>query len=69
MGKNFNYVEDPIEQAQETEGQTKLPGDFSKDLKASEKHDKEMSKVKSAEVKNAEPQGVAQWSTYENLAV
>jgi Mn-containing catalase len=41
-----------------------LQDDFSKDLKATEKLDKEMSKVKSAEVKDAEPKGVAQWSTY-----
>ena len=65
MGKNFNYVENPIQQAQETEGQTKLPDDFSKELKATEKFDKEMSAEKSAEVKNADPKGVAQWSTYE----
>src|SRR5580698_10426088 len=69
MGKEFIYVDKPIQQAQETEGQTKLPDDFSKELKASEKLDKEMSKVKSAEVKNAEPQGVAQWSTYEKVPV
>ena len=64
MGKEFNFVENPIRQVQETEGQTKLPDDFSKELKAADKLDKEMSKTKSAEVKNAEPEGVAQWSTY-----
>jgi len=64
MGKEFNYVEDPITQVQETEGQTKLPDDFSAEIKESEKLNKDMSKVKSTEVKNAEPKGVAQWSTY-----
>jgi Mn-containing catalase len=64
MGKEFNYIADPLSQVQETEGQTKLPGNFSADLKASEKLDKEMSKVKSSEVKDVEPAGVAQWSTY-----
>ena len=64
MGKEFNYIADPLTQVQETEGQTKLPGNFSADLKASEKLDKEMSKVKSTEVKDSEPAGVAQWSTY-----
>lgn len=64
MGKDFVYVEDPITQAQETEGQTKLPDNFSKELKAKEKADKQLSAEKSAEVKNAEPDGVAQWSTY-----
>ena len=69
MGKEFIYVEKPLQQAQETEGQTKLPEDFSKELKAAEKLDKEMSAVKSAEVKNAEPKGIAQWSTYGEVAV
>jgi Mn-containing catalase len=64
MGKEFVYVEKPLQQAQESEGQTKLPEDFSKELKAKEKLDKEMSAVKSTEVKDAEPKGVAQWSGY-----
>jgi Mn-containing catalase len=64
MGKEFTYVERPLEQVQETEGQTKLPDDFSSELNDAEKLDKQMSKVKSAEVKDAEPKGVAQWSAY-----
>src|SRR6201995_661153 len=52
MGKNYVYVQSPLAYVKDTEGQTKLPGDFSKELKAAEKQDKEMSKVKSAEVKN-----------------
>jgi Mn-containing catalase len=66
MGKEWIYVEKPLDQIQDTEGQTKLPDDFSKELKAAEKLDKEMSAAKSAEVKDAEPQGIAQWSTYAN---
>jgi Mn-containing catalase len=65
MGKEFIYVEKPLQQVQETEGQTKLPDDLSKELKDIAKLDKKMSEVKSAEVSNAEPKGVAQWSTYE----
>ena len=65
MGKDFVYVEDPIAQAKETVGQTRLPEDFTKELKAKEKTDKQMSAEKSAEVNNAEPDGVAQWSTYD----
>lgn len=64
MGKEWVYVPDPIAQAKETVGQTKLPGDFDKELKDTEKLDKEMSKVKSAEEKKAEPEGVAQWIDY-----
>src|ERR1700761_7218034 len=61
MGKEFVYVEDPIAQAKETVGQTKLPDDFSKDLKDAEKLDQKMSDVKITEEKKAEPAGVAQW--------
>lgn len=65
MGKEFIYVENPLQQAKDTEGQTKLPDDYSKELKDKEKLDKKMSAEKSAEVTNAEPKGVAQWSTYD----
>jgi Mn-containing catalase len=64
MGKEFIYIEKPLAQVQETVGQTELPDDFRKDLKATGQLDKEMSEVKSAEVKDAEPKGVAQWSSY-----
>ena len=64
MGKNFEYIADPIAYVKETEGLTNLPENFSKALKATEKLDKEMSGAKSAEVKDADPKGVAQWSTY-----
>src|ERR1700759_1177801 len=64
MGKNFEYIADPIAYVKETEGLTSLPEDFSKALKATEKLDKEMSRAKSAEVKDADPKGAAQWSTY-----
>lgn len=64
MGKDFNYIEDPLTQVKETEGQTKLPEDFGKELKATKKQDTEMSALKSTEVKEAEPKGIGQWSTY-----
>src|ERR1700744_184811 len=64
MGKQYNYVENPLIQVKETKGQTVLSEDFSKEVKQSERLNKEMSKVKSEEVSEAEPKGVAQWSTY-----
>jgi len=64
LRKSFVYVSDPIAQVKETVGQTQLPEDFTKDLKDAEKLNKENSKKKSEEVKKAEPDGVAQWSTY-----
>lgn len=64
LGKEWTFVERPLEQVKETEGQTKIPDSYSKEIKAAEKLNREMSAVKSAEVKNAETDGVAQWSFY-----
>src|SRR3978361_776580 len=63
-GLNFEYIADPISYVKKTSGLTALPDDKSKELKSTEKLNKEMSKVKSEEVTRAEPEGVAQWSTY-----
>jgi Mn-containing catalase len=65
MGKSFEYIEDPLTYIKETQGLTELQDDKSKELKQADKLNKEMSQEKSTEVKNAEPEGVAQWSTYE----
>ena len=64
MGKDFVYIENPIAYVKETEGQAIQPKEMEKALAETEKLDKEMSKLKSEEVKQAEPKGVAQWSTY-----
>ncbi|MDB5137176.1 MAG: ydbD [Mucilaginibacter sp.] len=64
MGKDFEYIAGPITYVNETNGLTALPDDKSKELKSTEKLNKEMSKVKSEEVTKAEPEGIAQWSTY-----
>jgi Mn-containing catalase len=68
MGKEFVYVEDPITYIRETKGLTKEEKGMEKEMKATEKLNQEMSEVKSAEVKNADPKGVAQWSIYEAKA-
>jgi Mn-containing catalase len=65
LGKNFEYIEDPVAYVAETRGLSALPEDKSKELKSAQQQDKEMSKAKSAEVKDTEPKGVAQWSNYE----
>jgi len=64
MGKDFVYVEDPISYIRETDGLSKEEKGMEKELKATEKLNRETSEVKSAEVKNTDPKGVAQWSTY-----
>ena len=66
MGKDFVYIENPVEYIRETEGLTSQSKDMDKELKVAEKQNKEMSAFKSAEVKKTDPKGVAQWSTYEN---
>ncbi len=64
LDKNFEYVASPIDYVSETEGLSMLPDDFEAELKSTKKLDEDMSAIKSAEVKEAEPEGVAQWSTY-----
>ncbi|MEZ2335343.1 manganese catalase family protein [Mucilaginibacter sp. RCC_168] len=65
MDREWNYVADPIVYVQETQGCTQTDKELDKELKQTKKLDKEMSANKSTEVKNSEPQGVAQWSTYQ----
>jgi Mn-containing catalase len=67
MGKNWEYVEDPIAYVAETDGLTKQEKGMDKQLADAEKLNKKMSEEKSEEVKSTEPKGVAQWSTYEAL--
>src|SRR6201747_43697 len=64
LGKEFEYIEDPISYVKETRGLSLENKEFDKQLGATEKLNKKMSEVKSEEVKSAEPEGVAQWSTY-----
>jgi Mn-containing catalase len=69
MGKDWEYIADPVSHVKETQGLTELEDDKDKEMKEAEKLNKQMSEEKSAEVKNAEPKGVAQWSTYETTEV
>jgi Mn-containing catalase len=66
MGKDWEFIADPVAFSKETVGLTELPDDKSAELAETEELDKEMSEVKSAEVKDAEPEGVAQWSDYDS---
>jgi Mn-containing catalase len=63
-GKEWIYVEDPIASVKETEGLTVQPKGMDKELAITEKLNEETSKLKSTEVKSADPEGVAQWSFY-----
>ena len=66
MGKQWEYVADPVSHVKETAGLTINEEDKTKELKATAKLDEKMSKVKSEEVKKADPEGVAQWSDYDS---
>jgi Mn-containing catalase len=65
MGKNWEYIEEPIAYVSETDGLSKQEKEMEKPLADAEKLNKKMSEVKSEEVKSTEPKGVAQWSDYE----
>ena len=65
MGKNWEYIEDPIACVKETDGLSIQEKGMDKPLAEAEKLNKKMSEEKSEEVKSSEPEGVAQWSDYE----
>lgn len=48
----------------ETQGLQDREKGIEKEMKLTEKMNKELSKIKSAEITSAEPKGVAQWSNY-----
>ncbi|MDB5025473.1 MAG: manganese catalase [Mucilaginibacter sp.] len=66
MGKQWNYIEDPVAYIKETEGLTVEDKGMENELKETEELDKKMSQVKSEEVKSTDREGVVQWSTYAN---
>lgn len=64
-GEHWSYVEDPIRHVLETHGQLDHPieGD-SKSQKDVDRLNRQMSKKRSSEIKNAVPSGENQWSEY-----
>lgn len=65
MGKDWEYIEDPISYVKETEGITTLDEEFADELQEMEDMNQQMSEERSEEVTGAEPDGEAQWSSYE----
>ncbi|WP_233219337.1 hypothetical protein [Adhaeribacter arboris] len=63
-GKSWDYIADPIGHVKQTEGLQNQEKGIAKEMKLTEKLNKELSKVKRAEITSAEPEGVAQWSNY-----
>lgn len=64
MGKDWEYVPDPIAYVQDTEGLSNLADPKQGELERTKALDTKMSKLKSEEVISAEPKGEAQWSKY-----
>jgi len=66
-GKPWDFIADPIAHVKETTGLQNQEKGIEKEMKLTEKLNKELSKTKSAEITSAEPQGVAQWSSYDGV--
>ena len=64
MGKEWEYIENPLQHIKETKGLSDLKDPKKEEIKESQEQDLKLSKEKSDEVKKAEPKGTAQWSTY-----
>ena len=67
MGKQWEYIADPVAYVKETEGLSIQTKNMDKQLAETEKLNKEMSEVKSEEVNSVQPEGVAQWSDYSTV--
>ncbi|MET3114205.1 Mn-containing catalase [Pedobacter sp. CG_S7] len=64
MGKDWEYIENPLQHIKETKGLSDLKNPMKEELKETNAQDHKLSKEKSDEVKMAEPGGTAQWSSY-----
>ncbi len=64
MGKDWEYIADPLTEVFQSEGLTDLEDSMETELEETEAENVELSKLRSEEVKSAEPDGVAQWSSY-----
>jgi len=65
MGKNWEYIAEPVAYVNESDGLSKQEKGMERTLADAEQLNKKMSEEKSEEVKSTEPKGVAQWSDYE----
>lgn len=64
MGKDWEYIENPLQHVKDTKGLSDLPDPMEKELEENKQLNQQLSKEKSQEVKKAEPEGIAQWSDY-----
>jgi Mn-containing catalase len=66
LGKNWEYVADPLSHVKQSEGLTDSDSSKEAELEKTEELNIKMSELKSKEVKITEPEGIAQWSDYKN---
>jgi Mn-containing catalase len=65
LGETWQYIDDPIRHVVETQGLTNIqPTGTNVTMDAADKKTREISKMKSEEIKSAVPKGENQWSTY-----
>lgn len=62
----WDYIGNPESHIEKTKGLQSEDKNMDKTMKETENKNKELSKIRSEEVKKSEPNGVAQWSTYTN---
>lgn len=65
LGKEWEYIEEPLSHVKQTAGLTDLDDPKTDELEETDELDKEMSELKSTEVKASEPKGTATWSDYD----
>jgi len=65
MYKEWQYIEDPKQYVKQTQGLTDMDDTKEDDLDRMEEMDEQMSKLRSEEVQDAEPNGTAVWSDYD----
>jgi Mn-containing catalase len=65
MSKEWQYIQDPQAYVKQTQGLTDLEDTTDGDLDEMDELNKQMSRVRSEEVKEAEPEGTGAWSDYD----
>jgi Mn-containing catalase len=64
MSKEWQYIEDPQSYVKQTQGLTDIEDTKDTDLDEMDTMNEQMSRLRSEEVKGAEPEGIAAWSDY-----
>ncbi|WP_347158818.1 manganese catalase family protein [Pontibacter chitinilyticus] len=66
QGETWQYIEDPIKHVIESQGMTThAPEGTHRTMESVSTNDKALSEIRSEEVKMSMPEGVSQWSTYD----